>query len=179
MSGCGRYRWWLVRHWQVERSAVLFLGLNPSTANGARDDPTLRRLCDLANRWGHGRLLVLNLFARVATEPAVLRRVDQPVGAHSDAWLATALGWLAALPWDPAGPPPRVWVGWGNRGGLHGRNQQVLDGLRSWEGEVVCLGVTRKGQPRHPLYVRANQPPLPFVVSLSPCPASPVDTPST
>lgn len=179
-SPCGRYRWWLMRSWCPERSAVLFLGLNPSTADGLRDDPTLRRLRDLARRWGHGRLLVLNLFSLVGRDPAQLRRSPQPVGEQTDGWVATALAWLQAQPRRPASaPPPRVWLGWGHRGGLHGRGGQVLDGLRCWGGEVVCLGVTREGHPRHPLYCRASQPPLPFVVSPSPCPAFPADTPST
>jgi len=166
LSGCGRYRWWLVRPCQPAGSAVLFLGLNPSRADGERDDPTLRRLRSLAGRWGHGRLLVMNLFARVGPDPALLRRALEPVGEHCDGWLATGLDWLAAQPPDPSGPPPRIWVGWGQRGALHGRGEQVLDLLRCWGGEVVCVGLTRQGQPRHPLYCRADQPPQPFVVAL-------------
>ncbi|MFN6352757.1 MAG: DUF1643 domain-containing protein [Cyanobacteriota bacterium] len=178
-SPCGRYRWWLLRPWCPDRSAIVFLGLNPSTANGNRDDPTLRRLRGLAARWGHGRLLVLNLFSRVGSDPAQLRRCPQPVGEHTDAWLATALGWLQAQPQHAPGPPPRVWVGWGHQGGLHGRHRVMLDVLRCWGGEVVCVGVTREGYPRHPLYCRASQPPLPFVVSPPPCPAFHAATPST
>ena len=146
-------------------SAVLFLGLNPSRADGERDDPTLRRLRALAVRWGHGRLLVMNLFARVGPDPSLLRRAPDPVGEHTDGWLATGLAWLAAQPPDPFGPPPRIWVGWGQRGGLHGRSEQVWDGLRCWDGDVVCVGLTRQGQPRHPLFCRADQPPQPFVVA--------------
>jgi hypothetical protein len=165
-SGCGRYRWWLVRPCQPSGgSAVLFLGLNPSRADGERDDPTLRRLRGLAGRWGHGRLLVMNLFARVAPDPALLRRTPAPVGDEGDGWLAAGLAWLAAQPPDPCGPPPRIWVGWGQQGGLHGRSAQVLEVLRCWGGEVVCVGLTRQGQPRHPLYCRADQAPQPFVVA--------------
>jgi hypothetical protein len=178
-SPCGRYRWWLVRHWCPERSPVLFVGLNPSTADAGRDDPTLRRLCGLAGCWGHGGVLVLNLFSRVGSDPAQLRKSPQPVGEHTDAWMVTALGWLGAQASNGSGPPPRVWVGWGHQGGLHGRCQQVLPLLQCWKGDVVCLGITRHGQPRHPLFTRASQPPLPVPVSPSPCPASPVVTPST
>lgn len=93
--------------------------------------------------------------------------------------MATALGWLAAQPLDGSGPPPRVWVGWGHQGGLHGRSQQMLALLQCWKGDVVCLGITRDGEPRHPLFSRASQPPLPFPVTPFPCPAFPVVTPST
>lgn len=176
-SACGRYRWWLVRHWCPQRSAVLFLGLNPSKADGRREDPTLRRLQGLASRWGHGHLLVLNLFSRVGTDPSQLRRSPEPVGEHTDAWLATALRWLAEQPHQGTGPPPRLWLGWGHRGGLQGRDEQVLALLQCWTGDVVCIGETRKGHPRHPLFCRATQPPLPFVQRSSPCPASHAATP--
>lgn len=175
----GRYRWWLMRRWRPQGSPVLFVGLNPSTADGNRDDPTLRRLRGMAERWGHGQLLVLNLFSRVGRDPALLRHCPEPVGEHTDAWMATALGWLQRQCRPSLGPPPRVWVGWGHRGSLHDRDRRGLDGLRCWGGEVVCLGITRSGQPRHPLYCRSTQPPLPFVVPPTPCPEFPAVTPST
>jgi hypothetical protein len=180
-SDCGRYRWWLTRRWQPRGGALVFVGLNPSTADGGRDDPTLRRLRGLAERWGYGQLLVLNLFARVGRDPAGLRRCAEPVGPHNDAWLATALGWLGqrASAGAAADLPARVWVGWGRGGNLHGRDRAVLPQLRCWEGEVVCVGLTRSGQPRHPLYCRASQPPIPFPLAAPPCPAFPVAMPST
>jgi hypothetical protein len=178
-SACGRYRWWLSRHWSPEASPVVFLGLNPSSADGRRDDPTLRRLIALARRWGHGRLLVLNLFSRVGHDPAGLRRCREPVGEDTDRWLATALAWLRQQPPPLLGPPPRLWLGWGHRGGLRGREAHVLARLRCWGGEVVCVGVTRQGHPRHPLFVRSSQPPLPFFAEVPPCRASPAVTPST
>lgn len=157
----------------------MFLGLNPSRADAERDDATLRRLGALARSWGHGRLLVLNLFARVSREPAQLRRCAEPVGEHNAAWLATALAWLASQPKAAEGPPPRLWLGWGQGGQLHDRHRQVLDGLQCWRGDVVCVGLTRQGQPRHPLYCRADQPPLPFAGFFPPCPGFHAVTPST
>lgn len=153
-----------MRQWRSEGSTVLFLGLNPSQADGERDDPTLRRLRGLATRWGHGRLLVMNLFARVNRDPALLRRVIDPVGEETDRWLVTALAWMAQQRREPPGPPPRVWVGWGERGGLYGREGEVVDLLQNWGVDVVCVGLTRQGQPRHPLYCRADHPPQPFVM---------------
>jgi len=168
-----------VRHWRAEASAVLFLGLNPSSADGRTDDATLRRLGALARHWGHGHLLVLNLFSRVGRDPALLRRCAQPVGEANEAWLATALAWLQAQPPAAGSPPPRVWLGWGQQGGLHDRERRVLDLLQCWSGAVVCVGVTRKGHPRHPLYTRAQQPPVPFLGCSPPCPGFPAVTPST
>ncbi len=178
-SACGRYRWWLVRHWRAAASPVLFLGLNPSRADGRQDDPTLRRLIALADHWGHGQLLVLNLFSRVGRDPAQLRHWSQPVGDDNEAWLAAALAWLQSQPKPEDGPPPRLWLGWGRQGGLHDRDRRIRTLLQCWKGEVVCVGVTRDGHPRHPLYTRAHHPPLPFPGLSPPCPGSPAVTPST
>jgi hypothetical protein len=73
-SPCGHYRWWLERVWAPERPRLIYVGLNPSRADGCRDDPTLRRLQGFARAWGYGALEVLNLFARISVSPALLRR---------------------------------------------------------------------------------------------------------
>ena len=86
-SPCGHYRWWLERVWQPAAPRLLFIGLNPSRADGQRDDPTLRRLVGFGRRWGFGSLEVLNLLALISPSPAVLRRATDPVGAEADFWL--------------------------------------------------------------------------------------------
>ena len=86
-SPCGRYRWWLERLWQPAAPRLIFIGLNPSRADGQRDDPTLRRVVGFAQRWGFGSLEVLNLLALISPSPAVLRRATDPVGAEADFWL--------------------------------------------------------------------------------------------
>lgn len=128
--------------WQPEAPRLIFIGLNPSRADGQRDDPTLRRLLGFARRWGFGSLEVLNLFARISPSPAVLRRVADPVGAEADAWLQQRLA---------AQPEATLWLGWGNQGVWRGRDRTVLPllvGRPFW-----ALGLTANGQPRHPLYV--------------------------
>ncbi len=57
-SPCGHYRWWLERQWAAERPRLIFIGLNPSRADGIRDDATLRRLLGFARGWGYGALEV-------------------------------------------------------------------------------------------------------------------------
>ena len=182
-SPCGQYRWWLERLWQPAAPRLLFIGLNPSRADGQRDDPTLRRLVGFAQGWGYGSLEVLNLFARVSASPPVLRRVADPVGADTDDWIQRRLA---------AQPEATLWLGWGNQGAWRGRDQEVLalvQGRALW-----ALGLTAAGQPRHPLYVASDVAlqPLPWhnqqtlghpvgtSVSLPgapPCPASPAATP--
>src|SRR5207245_10014631 len=75
-----RYRYRLWRRWDAARPVVAFVMLNPSTADAARDDPTIRRWSGFARAWGYGRLEVVNLFAYRATDPRWVRHVPGPVG---------------------------------------------------------------------------------------------------
>lgn len=167
ISACGRYRWWLRRQWQPQQPALLFVGLNPSRADGVRDDPTLRRIVGFAGDWGFGSVLVLNLFARISPSPAVLRRCSDPVGAENDRWLGWALGvGLAGAEVSPALQPAAIWLGWGNQGAWQGRDLQLLGLLQAMAPGLpaLALGLTAQGQPRHPLYAPATS--LPLLVSL-------------
>ena len=154
-SPCGGYRWWLQRTWEPQRPPLLFVGLNPSRADGQRDDPTLRRLMAFARRWGFGRLEVLNLFGAVATRAAALKRMADPVGADNDAWIRRCLGHLgpwrseASLPQQSSGAEPMdpagalLWLGWGNGGAWGGaRWRRARPGGRV-RGPAVCPAVHR------------------------------------
>jgi len=141
ISRDGRYRYMLRRVWDDTRPTVLFVGLNPSTADAARDDPTIRRCMRFASDWGFGQLIVANLFAFRTSSPRLLRRVRAPIGPHNDRWLRRLTAEAEATV-----------VAWGNHGTFLGRDQQVLELL----ADPRCLDVTKRGQPRHPLYVRAS-----------------------
>ncbi|HEX2136504.1 MAG TPA: DUF1643 domain-containing protein [Microvirga sp.] len=82
-SPCGAYRYRLARRW-AEGPMVAFIMLNPSTADGSIDDPTIRRCIGYAQTWGYGALAVGNLYALRATEPAELRRARDPTGPDND-----------------------------------------------------------------------------------------------
>jgi hypothetical protein len=153
-SACGHYRWWLERVWAPERPRLLFIGLNPSRADGRRDDPTLRRLLGFARSWGYGALEVLNLFARISPSPALLRRAADPLGPHNDAWIGAR---LAAQPQAP------LWLGWGNQGSWRHRDRAVLALLPG--RACIALGCTASGQPRHPLYLPARAQPRALVLA--------------
>ncbi|MFN9620959.1 MAG: DUF1643 domain-containing protein [Synechococcaceae cyanobacterium] len=183
-SPCGRYRWWLRRRWAPAAAQLVFVGLNPSRADGGRDDPTLRRLVGFARAWGYGGLEVLNLFARISVRPVALRRCPDPVGDRCDAWIRRRLRRLAAR--EAGGS---VWLGWGNGGGWRGRDVVVLQLLAAEGWAPLCLGRTGSGQPRHPLYLPRGGSLQPYAPScggpsgcsspLPPWPAFPVATPST
>ena len=141
----GQYRYHLWRAWDAALPRVAFVLLNPARADAVHDDPTLRRCLGFARAWGYGRLDVVNLFAYRTPSPAVLRRAADPVGPDNDAILAEVAGWADL-----------VVVGWGNGGRWRGRDTAVRRLLGP--AEVVCLGLTRLGQPRHPLYLPSATP---------------------
>jgi hypothetical protein len=156
----------------------VFVGLNPSRADGQRDDPTLRRLVAFGRRWGFGRLEVVNLFGAVATRAAALKRMADPVGSDNDAWIRRCLGRLgpwcseASFPQRSSGPEPTLgpagallWLGWGNGGAWRGRDDAVLALVAEFAVQPFALRCTAFGQPRHPLYCSAAMTPGPFAPS--------------
>jgi hypothetical protein len=135
----------LRRAWDRKLPTVLFVALNPSTADAISDDPTIRRCIGFARSWGFGKLVVANLFALRSTDPSVLVDADDPIGPKNDWWLRT-LSKKAEL----------TIAAWGIHGALHDRAAHVLPMLRS----VHHLGRTRAGHPRHPLYLRGSCLPI-------------------
>jgi hypothetical protein len=138
----GRYRYRLTRVWAPERPRVLFVLLNPSTADHRRDDPTIRRCMGFARAWGYGGVEVVNLFAWRATRPRDLRQAREPVGRGNTRHLRAAVR-----------RAERVVVAWGMHGAWRGRGRVALALLRRWDCAPLCLGITRSGQPRHVLYL--------------------------
>jgi hypothetical protein len=147
LSRCRRYRFALWRRWATGPQ-VFFVMLNPSTADAQNDDRTIRRCICFARTWGFGSLAVGNLFAFRSTCSAELRRTAKPVGPRNDEWLVR-LDEESAL----------TIAAWGNHGRLLGRSavvNRLLPDLR-------ILGLTKTGQPRHPLYVQASAEPMPWL----------------
>ena len=137
-----RYRYRLWRRWDHTRPVVVFVLLNPSTADARHDDPTIRRCLGFARRWGYGGIEVVNLFAYRATDPRVLRTLRDPVGRANRYHVRAALA-QAAL----------VVLAWG----------ASTEGNRMIKvSHAHCLGLTNAGQPRHPLYLRRDVRPVPY-----------------
>jgi len=87
-SSCRMYRYVLWRRWNSsDPKYVMFIGLNPSTADEVNDDPTVRRFVGYAKQWGYNAVCVTNLFAYRATRPAQLKAQPEPIGSENDTWL--------------------------------------------------------------------------------------------
>jgi len=152
-SPCQRYRYALTRSWDATKPDLLVVMLNPSTADAVNDDPTIRRVRGFAESWGYGGARIMNLFALRATCPSFIRYDEDPVGPQNNGHLRAAL--QAAV---SASQP--VLAAWGTHGWLWQRQFAVVhlvDGVQ-W----ICLGKTKCGSPKHPLYVAAATQPQPF-----------------
>lgn len=140
----GRYRYALWRAWSANYPRIAFILLNPSTADEQRNDPTIRRCMGFARAWQFGSVEVVNLFAYRATDGRELLKVVDPVGEENNRFLMQAVERCST-----------VVVGWGSRGTLLGRDREVIS-LLAGRKDVYCLGTTKGGHPRHPLYVRGD-----------------------
>jgi len=158
ISTCGQYRYWLARQWDASKPRMGIIMLNPSTADASIDDPTIRRCMSFARREGFGGIQVFNLFAFRATSPDDMRAAANPVGPENDQWLSTALRSSAA-----SGRP--ILAAWGTHGHFRGRANYVTGMARLHGATLVCLGTTKDGHPKHPLYVMGSQPLVPFSLS--------------
>jgi hypothetical protein len=131
---------------------VCFVMLNPSTADAETDDPTIRRCKDFAVEWGFEGLVVVNLFALRTTRPVHLwdgTIAEDPVGVANWAYTCEAV--------DEADLVIAAWGGhkYVARSPVYHRVRSL--GSTGTDSRIRCLGKTASGQPRHPLYVRADK----------------------
>lgn len=146
-SKCRAYRYLLWRKWGSRLDGIMvFIMVNPSTADALQDDPTIRRCIGVAKREGCGELRVLNLFAYRSTDPAVLHHVSDPVGPENNAFISGQKNYGT-----------RLVLAWG-AGRDQGRVKDVLSLVQGHPHGLWCLGTTRDGSPCHPLYLAANAP---------------------
>ena len=151
ISPDGLYRYRLSRSWDGTKLPLVWIMLNPSTADATEDDPTIRRCMSFAKREGAGGIEVLNLFAYRATNPKELEDAADPVGPDNDEWIREVLH-----------PHSRCVCGWGAFPKAWGRAATVLDLARGIN--FLCLGRTAMGHPLHPLYIASDTPFVPWAI---------------
>lgn len=169
LSDCGTYRYLLWREWRGthdpehwrwlgakdgngaelgEPKSCLFVMLNPSTADGEEDDPTIRRCVAFAKAWKYERLEVVNLFAYRATEPAELLTAGDIIHAPRNQSVVERAAQDAGI----------IICAWGAHGN-HGQQDEIVRGWMS-EYRHYALGFTQGGQPKHPLYLKSTTMPV-------------------
>lgn len=140
-----RYRYTLSRLWSLMPPYLVVVGLNPSTADENADDPTIRRCIGFAKREGLYGLIMVNLFALRSTDPKALLRDPHPIGADNDAVLRQQ---------TDRRDGSKVLCAWGAHPAAVERARSIYPTLGPL---LYCLGTTKDGHPRHPLYVPADR----------------------
>ena len=150
-SPCDHYRYSLARVWDPTKPKLTYVMLNPSKATEIRNDPTIERCERRARALGYGAFCVTNLFAWRATKPDDLRRADDPEGPSNADAIKDAAAWADT-----------VVAAWGVHGTFRDQATPTRHLLRASKTPVFHLGLTKAGQPRHPLYVAYAQSPSPW-----------------
>lgn len=156
------YRYGLSRVWDPTLNTMVWVMLNPSTADASLDDQTIRKCCGFARLHGCGSIVVVNLFAYRSTDPKQLTKVQDPAGPANLLMLTTTLDAARQRGW-------RVVAGWGR---LPSRSIGALADLSvrrvAQATGVRCFGVTRDGSPRHPCMLGYATPLVSYVPILPP-----------
>lgn len=141
-SECGNYRYVLWRIWDKTLPKVMFIGLNPSTANETTDDATIRRVKSIAKNLGYGGVYMTNCFAYISTDPKLLK-----TNPMSKEWNDNVLTITASRCAD-------VIFAWGNFDIVKatGRDLELIEMFP----RAKALHINKNGSPKHPLYVRSD-----------------------
>lgn len=153
-SDCRAYRYALWRIWNPDKPALLFVMLNPSTADEEKNDPTVERCERRAKAMGYGGLRVANIFALRSTDPAALYKAADPIGPDNDLCIANAVVQSAS----------NVICAWGSHGKFNDRGRAVLRTIVQAGAVPYFLKMTADGQPSHPLYIGYEVQPKPMEV---------------
>lgn len=137
-----KYRYVLECIWKPNTKIVTFVMLNPSVADYFICDPTLNRCVDFAKKWGFGGMTILNLFAHITPNPNELLVVNDPIGEKNDEIIDIIIS-----------VSDEIVFAWGaDYGHYYGRDQFIIDKLKVYQPK--CIMKSKKGHPRHPLYLR-------------------------
>jgi hypothetical protein len=139
-SPCKKYRYALWRIWDDSKPKVMFIGLNPSTADANNDDPTIKRVRAITTNLGYGGFYMMNLFAIISPYPEVLKTCADPIG-QNDYWLTEIAAYIQT-----------VVFAWGNFKEAEKRTKEVITKFPN----AKALHINKNGSPKHPLYCRAD-----------------------
>ncbi len=143
------HRLYLWRRWNKEKPWVMFIGLNPSTADERLNDPTIRRCIGFAERWGYGGMFMCNVFTLVSTDP---QKLNTEVPIVREAYLALRL--IRDRCQDAV-------AAWGALITRARAGEERVERIKRDLSPLYCLGKTKAGHPKHPLY-------LPYAAKLMP-----------
>ena len=157
ISPCKKYRYSLWRIWDQGKPLCMFIMLNPSTADANEDDPTIRRCIGFAKSWGYGGILIGNLFSFRTKNPEKLWTAYLNYLCRSKNIEPNDQFYFHYLKEMKDKIDGIVIAGWGNNGKNYERQ---IKKTRSVFPVLYHLGLTKNGQPRHPLYLKSDTKPI-------------------
>lgn len=152
LSGCQKHRYELRRVWEPSEGMINIIGLNPSTADGFEDDPTIRRCIGFARDWGYGGFIMTNLFSYRLTDSRQLRYVKGDLNGLDAKATRIAAAREAVL----------VVAAWGSHDLARIQGLTIQRELAAYDIQLKCIKQTQPGVPWHPLYLPGNLKPIDF-----------------
>lgn len=146
------YRYLLDRIWDPSLRRIVWIMLNPSTASHLADDATIRRVISFTKALGGGSAVVANMYAWISKTPADLHTVPDPVGPDNLESVIELLGSgdMVVAAWGVLKPPLPKTV------------PAIISGMRRICPKIACLGTTKDGHPKHPLYLSGETKLVPW-----------------
>jgi hypothetical protein len=144
------HRYGLWRVWDKSLKRMMFIGVNPSTAEAdeATDDQTIHACTRIAKYQGYGGFFMGNLFSFRSRDPEILRKnLSIAIGPACDEWLKMMIT-----------ASEKVVCAWGSWKFLGDRPEKVLAMVES----PYCISVNDDGNPKHPLFTPASTSLIPF-----------------
>lgn len=153
-SVCGKFRFKLWRIWDERKPFVMFIGLNPSTANADTDDATISRVKAIAANLGYGGVFMMNCFPLISTDPDALKDHDKLI--HYQYQLAMNFIKIQEV----AIFCEEVIFAWGNFDVV--TTFEIDKKLIKSFPNAKALHINKSGSPKHPLYCKSDIQPVKF-----------------
>ena len=160
LSDCRLYRWILEFKISNYQKELVFIGLNPSLSDNNFTDNTTKKIIKISSFNEYGKLKIINLFALISKNPEELKNHNEPIGFLNNQFINSNFKyWSENIDCD-------LWLGWGNKGKLFSRNEQVLKILEKYKKlkqkrfldsyDPLMIRKTKYSNPIHPLYCYDN-----------------------
>lgn len=154
LSPCMKYRYSLSRVWNYDKPIYGFIGVNPSTADAIKDDPTVKKWIGFTERWDGGGFHVCNAFGYRATDVNELKTVEDPIGEDNMVFVENIMDQCDIIVpcWGNKTKVPKVL--WNQFDVIH----SLLDQYS--HKPIMCFGTNKSGCPKHPAYLSYEKTPL-------------------
>jgi hypothetical protein len=160
-SECSMYRWRLDSDELAPTGLVFcFSGVNPSKAGRIVDgveitDQTKNKWAGFTVRNGGRKFIAVNPFGGIATDVRELGRMDDPVGRDNDKHIREAFAEADVMVpcWGNSSKVPKMWR-W--------RLTRMLEMMLETGKPILTFGLTKSGDPMHPLMLGYNTPLIPW-----------------